>query len=818
MIDSCERAGNLFEAGPSLIAREMLAESRDDWARVAPGEVIGHWRIVGELGRGGMGAVFLAERADGAFEKQAALKIVKRGMDTDEILRRFEHERQILARLEHQNIAGLFDGGATDDGQLPYFVMELAQGDPIDEYCDTHRLSIRERLEMFRTVCDAVQYAHRNLVVHRDLKPGNILVVDGQVKLLDFGIAKLLATDGASVVGGVTQAYSQRLTPQYAAPEQVIGHVTTTATDVYSLGVILYELLCGHPPYAVEATSLLEVERVVCHEIPRAPSTTVARNAGASQAIADQRAVARDALIGQLHGDLDAICLKALRKEPGDRYDSAAALSADIQRHVTGIPVLARPQTRRYRIQKFVQRNRGLVGLACAVVGALVIGLVATLWQAGEAERQRGLAELQAQRASAARDYLINVFAELDPDRLQGRTEFTAQEVVEFGFENLASLETQPTILASVLNALAQIVFNVGQRERADSLFREAYVILAGAGDNPDLAISMMGIGEAWRLRLQYDSAEMWFRRARDIRRALGDARLAETDQALAFALYNIAAAQSESTRQASLLAEAEQLNLDVVRAASVTAQVWVRAMQGLGDVASLTHRPDTAVVRYRRALERGEHDLNVNHPDNARTRWGLADALLQLGDIDGAERQYRDAIDIMNVVYGPRHQETAVAHYNLAQFLDETGRSADAAPHYRRATEIAAGAGQELHRWNAMAWIGLTNAYIAQGNVAETVRAFREATRILRAVYDGNEAAVCTTLGVYPDALTELGAFDEAVTALSNCYRVWTGPLDRRREAWHTADALIRVHERLGHGDSAAAYRVRREAIDTLR
>jgi serine/threonine-protein kinase len=818
LIDSCERAGDLFEAGPALVAQEIFAESRDEWVRVAAGATIGHWRIVRELGRGGMGAVFLAERADGAFEKQAALKIVKRGMDTDEILRRFEHERQILARLEHPNIAGLFDGGATDDGQLPYFVMELAQGDPIDAYCDAARLTIRQRLEMLRTVCDAVQYAHRNLVVHRDLKPGNILVVDGQVKLLDFGIAKLLATESETAAGALTQAYSQRLTPQYAAPEQVLGQATTTATDVYALGVILYELLSGQAPYQIDGKSLHDVERVVCYELPRAPSSAVTRDAASAGDIARERGTDRDTLIRQLYGDLDAICLKALAKEPGARYDSAAALSADMQRHLSGIPILARPQTRRYRVQKFVQRNRRLVGLAAAVVAALVFGLVATLWQAGEAQRQRGLAELQAERASAARDYLINVFAELDPDRLQGRTEFTAEEVVQFGFDNLNSLEAQPAILASVMNALGQIVFNVGERERADSLFREAYAILSDDGDNPDLAISMMGIGEVWRLRFEYDSAQTWLRRAHELRRRLGDPRLAETEHALAFALYNIAASTPDSARRMDLLREAEQLNQDVMRLDRAAPQVRVRAMQSLGDLALETGRLDTAVARYRRALELGDRDLNRNHPDNARTRWGLADALRQRGDPAGAEKAYLEAIEIMTVVYGPRHQETAVAHYNFARFLDYTDRPADAAPHYRHAIRIAADAGQGTHPWSALAWLGLTNTAIARADRTEALHSFREAKRILRTATGGNEAFVCEYTQRYPGRLADLGATDEAISSLTLCYEAWKDSSAQARAAWQAADALTQLYNGLGRQDSVSIWENRRAAIDTLR
>jgi tetratricopeptide (TPR) repeat protein len=328
----------------------------------------------------------------------------------------------------------------------------------------------------------------------------------------------------------------------------------------------------------------------------------------------------------------------------------------------------------------------------------------------------------------------------------------------------------------------------------------------------------MMGIGEAWRLRLDYDSAEVWFRRAHDVRRATGDPRIAETDQALAFTLYNIAVALADTIRRTALMREAEQLNLEVMRQANVTPQLRVRALQGLGDVALYTDRPDTAVARYRRALELGERELNANHPDNARTRWGLAEAFIETGDSAAAETAYEEAIEIMTRVYGRDHQETAVAHYNLANLLYATARPADAALHYHHAIEIAANAGQALHAWSALAWLGLTTTAIARKDGVGAVRSFREAKQILRNATSGNESLVCEYTQDYFKPLANLGATGEAAASLTSCYGVWKDNPAQVRIAWQAADDLARLYQTAGRTDSASVWRERRAAIDTLR
>jgi len=365
---------------PSIAADE--GDERDpatDECRMI-GKKISQYRIVEQLGRGGMGEVYRAVRADGQFQKQVAIKLVRAGQESGSVISRFKNERQILADLDHRNIARLLDGGATEEG-VPYFVMELVEGQPIDQYCDTHRLGIPARLKLFLQVCSALEYAHQHQIIHRDIKPSNILVsAEGGPKLLDFGIAKILdsgALDSASRVTGSTQTRFRAFTPQYASPEQVKAEPINTATDIYSLGVLLYELLTGHRPYRFKTRTLLEIERAICEQEPLKPSTVVTRTEeeiladGTTSAITPEEVSrARDTDPKQMRsclvGDLDAIVMMALRKDPHRRYASVFDLSDDIRKHQEGLPIAARPNSIAYRGAKFVRRHTELA------IGALI--------------------------------------------------------------------------------------------------------------------------------------------------------------------------------------------------------------------------------------------------------------------------------------------------------------------------------------------------------------------------------------------------------------------------------------------------------------
>ena len=366
---------------------EQQAAERVGLASAAPkkdwiGRRLGPYRIVGEAGRGGMSEVFKAVRDDQQYEKQVAIKLLKAGLDTDSLLRRFKAERQILAQLSHPNIAHLLDGGATEDG-APYLVMEYIEGKPIDAYCDERQLGVNERLDLFRSLCSAVHYVHQHLMVHGDLKPGNVLVTEqGVVKLLDFGIAKLLSPTPTAGREEPRATTFLALTPEYASPEQVRGEPISTASDVYSLGVLLYRLLAGDLPHKATGSTTWALAQQICEQDPAPPSVT-----------AEQATIGYGRFAKTLRGELDNVVLKALKKVPEERYASAEQLAEDLRRYLRGFPVAARPDTTSYRVRKFAQRHKSAAVAAGLFVAALIAGIITTSWQAHRADVERLRAE-----------------------------------------------------------------------------------------------------------------------------------------------------------------------------------------------------------------------------------------------------------------------------------------------------------------------------------------------------------------------------------------------------------------------------------------
>jgi len=400
LVEACQSDEPLREEVERLLAAHEKETAPVDHPAVRPelltgeagkmeGRRIDHYEILRELGRGGMGAVYLAVRTDDVYRKPVAFKVVRPEASSQEVIERFRREREILASLDHPNLARLLDGGTTPEG-LPYFVMDHIEGKPIGAYCDERQLDIAQRLQLFRSVCSAVEYAHGKGVVHRDLKPSNVLVTaDGVVKLLDFGIAKMLRAEGdESTVSVMTSAGMQLMTPEYASPEQVRGEAVGTATDIYSLGVILYELLTGHRPYRMRSRLIHEIVRVICEEEPTRPSTAVTETEERQtttgdkpaqvtpQSVSRSRADSPDGLRRQLSGDLDKIVLKALRKGPEQRYRTAEAFGEDVRRHLEGLPVEARAQSLVYRAGKLAGRYRAWILGSGAVLLGIATGAV----------------------------------------------------------------------------------------------------------------------------------------------------------------------------------------------------------------------------------------------------------------------------------------------------------------------------------------------------------------------------------------------------------------------------------------------------------
>jgi serine/threonine protein kinase len=459
LLASHEHAAAFLESpAVSLLDDALPATAPVEGTDANVGRVVGPYSIESCIGHGGMGAVYLARRADRAFERRVAVKMIRRGMDSEVVVRRFEHERQILASLDHPHIARLYDGGTTSDG-MPYFVMEYVEGEPITDYCNRHRLGMRARLAMFRTVCAAVQYAHQNLVIHRDLKPANILVgADGEPRLLDFGIAKLLAGVDLSEPAGATLLSA--LTPDYASPEQVRGRTVTTATDVYSLGVVLYELLAGRRPFAARAGSLEDIVRSVCDTDPALPSVA-SRASGDASTSGSAR---------ELRGDVDTIVMRALRKEPERRYASAQELSDDIGRYLEGKPVAARGDALTYRTAKFATRHWAAMLVAGVFLASLVGGLVLIVRQSQIADEQRRRAERRfADVRKLAGSFLFEVQDAIQylPGATRAR-ELVTKRAVDY----LDSLATEaaddPTLQAELAHAYRRVAEVLGNSREAN--------------------------------------------------------------------------------------------------------------------------------------------------------------------------------------------------------------------------------------------------------------------------------------------------------------------------------------------------------------
>jgi serine/threonine protein kinase len=504
-----DRAGSRFLKTPAVDLLEAVPVPIT--SRI--GRRVGAYQILEEIGHGGMGEVYRACRVDGQFEQEVAVKLVRGGYDSRLILERFRHERQILATLDHPNIARLLDGGTLEDG-VPYLAMELIEGKPIDHYCEEHELSVSERLTLFLQVCAAVQYAHGHLVVHRDIKPGNILVTENGVpKLLDFGIAKILdsPTSSQTTIG-------HPLTPEYASPEQIRGEAITTASDVYSLGVVLYQLLTGTSPYGADQHSPTELVRAITEMEPQRPSTVVLRAKppadGAGLHLVSEHSPAK--LGRRLHGDLDTIVLKALRKEPQHRYASVERLSEDIRREMEGLPVMARKGSWSYRTVKFLRRNRIGMTAAVLVCVAVLAGVVATVREARiaganqrRAERRfndvRQLANslifeihdsIQAlPGATPSRKLLLDRAVEyLDKLSQDASGDLDLQRELAWGYERLATVQGDTT------------QSNLGHVSAAEESHRKATALFeAIAKANPHSVPDQLNLASAYRMAAFFD-------------------------------------------------------------------------------------------------------------------------------------------------------------------------------------------------------------------------------------------------------------------------------------------------------------------------
>ena len=814
-------AQRFLDSRPNAIAAALVADARRT-AYVQRLERVGVYRLVREIGHGGTSLVFLAERDDGQFSQQVALKVLRPGRDSEIDHGRFRAERQILASLNHPNIARLLDGGVTEDG-LPYLVMEYVDGVPIDRYCRAGALATSQRLQMFVTVAEATQYAHRSLVIHRDLKPSNILVTaDGQVKLLDFGLAKLLAPNGHATVPLTTQRW---MTPEYAAPEQVRGDPATTLTDVYQLGAVLYELLSEKLPFGTRERSAYELNRAILEDEPVPPSSAASRS--------------------ELRGDLDAITGKALRKEPEQRYASAQDLADDVRRHLSGRPVLARKQTALYRARRFILRNRVAVAAAAALV--VLLGAYASTVTVNARRARATLARVEQEKSKAegSTRFLVGLFSQAVPG-LGPRDTITAQQLLERGERQAAALRDQPLAHAQMLSVLGTIHRNMRSFDKSEALLTEALRLRrASLGEeHVDVADNLYQLGMLARSRAHNDTARRLLRQALAIQtRLLGDehpvtletamrlAHLGSLEEVVAHDRRSLAISRrvngpehlataeamlrlGMSLRTRGHLAEAERElrgSLEMLeRLTPSDHEAIARHLQHLASLMTAVGRLDEAEQLHRRQLMLQERLFGTSDTRLAGALRSLADVLMLKGEPDEAEQLIRRDVANHQRALGEDHIDYAWSLAELAWIAERRGRLAEAESLRRRELAIARrtyGA-ENANTAGTLYHLGLV--LIQEGKHDEAERALADASTF-RARVAGADAPI--TVGILP-AIAQLararGQFARADSLLHHALAVYrrAGYPDEQQDVQRVHRELAALYDARGNADSARAHR----------
>ncbi len=705
-----------LEAGGSSLESEGVPDRS--------GERVGPYRLLRRIGRGGMATVYLAERADGLWEQQVALKVIRRGLDTDDVIQRFLAERQILSSLHHPNIARLLDGGSTEDG-LPYLVMEFVEGEPITAHCDARQLSVRERLKLFCDVCRAVQFAHQSLVVHRDLKPSNILVTeDGVPKLLDFGIAKLLG----DASGELTRTGRQLLTPQYATPEQVRGEPITTASDVYQLGIMLCVLLAGRRPYEVAALSPAQMETQITGAEPERPSRLVCAEAAQARGLSTER------LSRRLQGDLDAIVLKALRKESRDRYPSAESLLADVHRHASGHPVEATRGAFTYKAGKFVRRHSaGLITAAAFLV--LLMGAAIAL------AKQRSRVIAAADSAEQVASFLASVFEDADPTRGVGDS-MSVRTLLTRGAQRVESeLADQPALQAELYGVIGKAFTNLGLLDEGTEILTAALEKARQAHGPADeeLEIAVWDLANVHTDGREFELAQPLLEEVVDLRRMRLGPNAVEFAQALATLGYNVRDVVGPDSA-AVLLQQAR-----AVPGLDAESEEGVGITLGLAFVLRAQGKIEEAEALYREAIPK-LRTLVPDHPDLATHINNLAFLLKGRGAYDDAATLYQEAHSLYSAVHGRGHPQSLMLASNLSSALFEDGRVEEGEAVMQERVEAARERWPQGH-WRVASMLeNQANANLRFGDRLIAVQVLRQAVAVYTDMLGGQHTWTAAT------------------------------------------------------------------------
>jgi tetratricopeptide (TPR) repeat protein len=747
-----------------------------------------------------MGTVWLARRSDGRFESDVAIKLLDSSLVGHAGEERFAREGSFLARLRHPHIANLIDAGVSPSGQ-PYLVLERVEGLHIDRYCDEQRLDVPGRIRLFLDVLEAVAHAHANLIVHRDIKPSNVLVsTGGAVKLLDFGIATLLASDtGARDATMLTREGGRALTPEYAAPEQMLDEPITTATDVYALGVLLYVLLCGRHP-AASATSPAHLVRAIVDAIPARPSDTAASIDDAARV----RSTTPERLRRTLRGDLDTIVAKALRKKPAERYASVTAFADDLRRYLQNEPISARPDSLTYRGAKFVRRH----ARAVAAIAVVVITIAAlTIFYTRRLAVERDRARLEAQKSAQVTELLTGLLTGADPYDSRGGSEVTVRGILDAGAARVEKeLAGQPDLQAEIFTVIGRVYQRLDEFDKAQPLLEKAVALGRGAasGDSARTAQSLNDLGVLIASRGDPKGAQPVLEDALAMRRRVlgnehGDVAVTLVELARVFEDQN-ADDRAEPLLRESLAVRRKVLGED----ASGTAT----SMSDLGLLLLRRGETEEAGRLLEQVLAISRKVLPPNHPDIATAHNNVALISMARGDFARAESEFRHAFAIRE--QGPAANLT-VNHATLANFsaaLREQGKYDEAAQAIEQALEVSKPLGVD-HPAQATYKLYLARIQIARHRAIEGEQLAREALLRREQLFDNGDWRIGSAKSVLGEALTALGRYREAEPLLLDAHAtVKDGPGVQGREAKATRQRLVALYEAWGRPDAAAPYR----------
>ncbi|HNP64944.1 MAG TPA: serine/threonine-protein kinase [Woeseiaceae bacterium] len=676
---TADRSDDELLAEPIASSARALAETTvDPWEN----RRIGAWTIKRRIADGGMGAVFLAERADDEYQQTVALKIMTAQLLARDAVARFRAERQILASLSHPNIATLIDGGSTDEN-LPFLVLEYIDGLPIDEYCDEHKLSIAARLQLFIKVCEAVDFAHRSLVVHRDLKPNNILVDNsGEPKLLDFGIAKLLENSSVHQTVAVTREGMRAMTPEYASPEQVRGEAISVATDVYALGVLLYRLMTGQSPYGVSTAVPREYEVAILDNEPRRPSTVVTLPDTEAD-VGTRRATSAHRLQRSLAGDLDNIVLHALHKEPARRYPTANALSTDIGRYLANLPVMARGDDWPYKLRKFAVRNARNLAVALLIITSITtLAIYYTLKLADERDR----ANLAAAKSNEVAGFLTGLFESASPHEAKGDP-ITAVELLEQGSERIEELDGQPQLKAELMRIMASSMTALGNLERSIPMLERVLELKEAAVPRDQISISQTthNLAEAYRQLGNLDQAEHYQRRTLEI----ATAAFGPDNSDVAYLMARLGVILFDASKTEEAL-DMEQRALAILVANGDGESPDALDTRGnISNALSRLGRHRDAEQMLRDTIALSEQVIGELHPNTIIRRTNLCLVLIRMGKLDESLAILDQNIPRGVQVWGPDYYHVAFMHGTRAAALKRLGRMQESLDAYLTAQEI---------------------------------------------------------------------------------------------------------------------------------